>query len=259
MVLLADLALHADLAMLHDTGDVVPGLQELVEAHRSGRVAPDGIRRLVFDVPDRRYHLLLGLRRHRDWVVLRPRAVAEALDGVLGRYRTVVADVDADLEGEAECGSVDVEERNVLARTAAARADLVVVVGQPGPKGLLTMSRVVDDLRRVGVEPARVVPVVNRAPRSGRGRAEIVRATVDLMAGLEPRGVAAPLFVADRRGLDDIIIGAGRLPAGLTTDIAVGVRALLDRLPPHRRTSGSEPEPQRVAPGRLGAWTEDAG
>ncbi len=36
MVLLADLALHADQALLHDAGDVVPGVQELADAHRGG-------------------------------------------------------------------------------------------------------------------------------------------------------------------------------------------------------------------------------
>src|SRR5262249_37740870 len=41
LVLLADLRLHAELAMLHDVGDVGPGLQELVEAHRSGLPSTD--------------------------------------------------------------------------------------------------------------------------------------------------------------------------------------------------------------------------
>ena len=36
----------------------------------------------------------------------------------------MVADVDADLEGQAETGSVEIEERNVLARTTVERADV---------------------------------------------------------------------------------------------------------------------------------------
>jgi hypothetical protein len=47
-VLLADLKLDADLAMLHDARDVVPGLQELVDAHRHGHPTGDEIRRLTF-------------------------------------------------------------------------------------------------------------------------------------------------------------------------------------------------------------------
>ena len=47
MVLLADLRLHAELAMLHDVGDVCPGVQELVEAHRSGQPSVDEVRALT--------------------------------------------------------------------------------------------------------------------------------------------------------------------------------------------------------------------
>ena len=65
-VLLADFKLRGELAMLHASPDVVPGVSELVEAHRAGR--PDGraVRSLTFDVPDRGYQLLLGLRRYRE-------------------------------------------------------------------------------------------------------------------------------------------------------------------------------------------------
>ncbi|HUS62449.1 MAG TPA: hypothetical protein VMY34_09650, partial [Acidimicrobiales bacterium] len=74
LVCLADLALHADLAMLHDARDVVPGIIELVEAHRAGTPSIDAVRALTWRVDARGYHLLLGLRRHRDWTSLRPRA-----------------------------------------------------------------------------------------------------------------------------------------------------------------------------------------
>ncbi|MEA2842489.1 MAG: hypothetical protein QOJ69_160, partial [Actinomycetota bacterium] len=50
LVLLADLRLHAEQAMLHDVRDVVPGIQELVEAHRSRRPTPEEVRALTFSV-----------------------------------------------------------------------------------------------------------------------------------------------------------------------------------------------------------------
>ena len=46
-----------------------------------------------------------------------------ALAGLRATFEVVVADIDADLEGEAECGSIEVEERNTMARTVANRAD----------------------------------------------------------------------------------------------------------------------------------------
>ena len=152
LVVLADLALHAHQALMHDAGDVVPGVLELVEAHRTAALPPEQVRGVCFVLSDRGYDLLLGLRRHRDWTALRPRAVAAALDGLCRTYRQVVADVDADVEDEAQCGSTDVEDRNVLARLTLTAADLVLVVGLPGVVGLHDQLRVVRDLVEVGVD-----------------------------------------------------------------------------------------------------------
>ncbi|MGH9225172.1 MAG: hypothetical protein ACRD2W_15640, partial [Acidimicrobiales bacterium] len=171
MVLLADLRLHAELAMLHDAGDVCPGVQELVEAHRAGLPTADEVRGLVVDAPGRRYHLLLGLRRARFWPTLRPQAFAAAFDSLERTFRVVVCDVDPDVEGEDEGGSLDVEERHVMARTAVERAQVVIVVGLPTLKGVHSMVRVIDGLLAYGVLPQRVLPVINRAPRSARARA----------------------------------------------------------------------------------------
>src|SRR5690606_26134881 len=127
LVVLADLALRAQQALLHDAGDVVPGLLELYEGHRRAALGADQVRATCFAVPERGYDLLLGLRRHRDWTVLRAGPLDAALEGLRRTYRLVVADVDADVEGEAETRSLDVEERNLLARTTLAGADLVLL------------------------------------------------------------------------------------------------------------------------------------
>ncbi|MFQ5557118.1 MAG: hypothetical protein ACE5GB_06380, partial [Acidimicrobiales bacterium] len=168
LVLLADLALDAEQSMLHDARELVPGVQELVEGHRGGRLPPDEIRALVFDAAGRGYHLLLGLRRHRDWTAIRPRALEAGLDGLLRCYRLVVADIDPDLEGEAETGSLDIGDRNLMARTVAERADLVVVVGTDGVKGLHALARTIRAMLDGGVPVDRIVPTVTRAPRSPR-------------------------------------------------------------------------------------------
>jgi hypothetical protein len=258
LVVLADLALDADQALLHDAGDVVPGVQELVDAHRAGTPASDEVRSLTFDVPDRGYALLLGLRRHRDWTALRPRAVDAAIDGLRRAYRVVVADVDPDVEGEEQCGSVEVEDRNVLARTAAAHAGVVLAVGLPGTKGVHSLLRVLDGLFDLGVDPQRIVPVLNRAPRSPRQRAELTRALAGLLADRHGGGrLPSPVFVPERRRLEDAVRDGHRLPPALCAPLGAAIAALLEH--PAVGTSASPaPEPVAVVPGSLGTWSDDA-
>jgi MinD-like ATPase involved in chromosome partitioning or flagellar assembly len=272
LVVLADMALHAQQALLHDAGDIVPGVPELVEAHRSARLGADGVRDLCFAVPARGYDLLLGLRRHRDWTALRPRAMAAALDGLRRAYRVVVADVDPDVEGEAECGSLDVEDRNLVARRVLGEADLAVVVGRPGLSGAHSQLRVVRDLVGLGVAPSRIVPVVNRAPRSPRARAELSAALARLLVDVTPSGSGAlgstPVFLPERRRLDEVVRDGDEPPGALVEPVTGAVRALLDRLPTAAGTDegdggtgpgGAAPVPVPVVPGTLATWADDPG
>lgn len=247
-VVLADLALDADQAMLHAAPDIVPGISELVEAHRAARPAPQQVRDLTFAVDGRHYHLLLGLRRHRDWSALRPRATEAALDGLGRAFELVVADVDGDLEGEDDCGSVEVEERNGLARTAVRRADVVVAVGTGDLKGVHGLVRLLCRLRQFGIPAERLVPVVNRAPRQPRARAELTRAIAGLTGGLDDAGVAGTLFTPNVRRLDAILRDGGRLPDQLGGGLSRAVLAVLDRCGP----AGATAEPVAVRPGELG-------
>ena len=257
MVVLADLALHADQALLHDAGDVMPGVQELTEAHRRGVPSVHDIIGLTFALDERGYHLLLGLRRHRDWTVLRGRSVEAAIDGLLRAYRLVVADVDADVEGDDEVGSVDVEDRNLLARSTARRADLVVVSAPPTLVGLRRLVVTIDDLRRLGVDPTHVLPVINRSPRRGRHRAEITLAVAELSrsAHADLRSLPSPVFITERRGLDDLIRSGSPLPRPLVAPVTAAVLALLDRQPLISAAIDAF-EPVAVTPGSLGSWAE---
>lgn len=251
-VVLADLALHADQAMLHDARDVVPGVQELVEAHRSRRPGPEEVRRLTFDVVNRGYQLLLGLRRHRDWAVLRPRSFEAAVDGLRQAFRVVVADIDADLEGEAECGSIEVEERNVMARTVARQAEAVVLVGMPGVKGIHGLVRSVNEFRGHGVAPERILAVVNAAGRNQRARAEITRTFADLTgAASGTPAVVGPIFLGERRALDELHRDGARLPGGLTGPVTGALHAILDRA---GELASDTADPVAVTPGSLGTW-----
>jgi Mrp family chromosome partitioning ATPase len=257
LVVLADLVLQAQQGLLHDAGDVVPGLVELVDGHRRAAMAPEQVRRSCFEVTGQGYDLLLGLRRHRDWIALRAPAFRGALDGLRRSYRVVVAEVDADVEGESETGSVDVEERNMLARVSLGEADVVLVVGVAGLAGMHAQLRVLRDVAALGVPAERVVPVVNRAPRNPRARAELGRALLQLceVAPNPATLVSSPLFVPERRRLDDLVRDGARLPAAVVQPLASAVRGLLERVP--RQTEVPEVaalEPPTVVPGSLASW-----
>jgi MinD-like ATPase involved in chromosome partitioning or flagellar assembly len=254
-VVLADLAHHAHHALLHDARDVVPGVQELVEAHRNGHPTTQQVRDLLYRVPARGYHLLLGLRRPSDWVTIRSQAFAAALASLRGAARLVVADVDPDLEGEAATGSVDIEDRNLMARTVAGEADVVAVVATPSTTGLHGLVTQLDALRAHGVPGSRVLVVVNRAPRGARARAELTRSIAQL-AGEAHRADphVGPVYVPERRGVDHLHRDLARFPTPLAAPVAHAVSAVLDR-EGSRQQTGVDPEP--VAPGSLGRWADD--
>jgi MinD-like ATPase involved in chromosome partitioning or flagellar assembly len=256
LVVLADLALHAQQALLHDAGDVVPGVVELAEAHRGTALDAAEVRSVCFSVAGRGYDVLLGLRRHRDWTALRPRALAAALDGLRRAYRVVVSDVDPDVEGEAECGSLDVEDRNVLARTVLRDAEIILVVGLPGVAGVHAQLRVVRDLVEFGIAGARIVPVVNRAPRGLRQRAELGSALAGPLLSAACPGItlaSTPIFVPERRRLDEVVRDGAPPPPQIVRPLSGVVRALLDQTPELPRPPTPEPVP--VAPGSLGSWS----
>lgn len=253
-IVLADLARHADQAMLHDATELGPGIQELAEACRLSEVEPSEVRGMTFDVPARGYMLLLGLRRPEAWSALRPRAVDGAIGGLRRSFRSVVCDVEGDFEGESEGGSSDVEERNHLARSAALQSTVVVAVGSAGLKGVHSLARLVRTLVATGVQPERVLPVVNRAPRSPRSRAETSRAFAQLLGSTDGVGpvAAAPVALPERK-LEDCLRDGGPLPSAVVDPIHRAVSALSERL---ADTAPAGPLPSRVAPGTLATWSE---
>lgn len=252
-VALADLALRADQGMLHNVGDVVPGVQELVDAFRLGRPRADQVRSQLFSIVDRRYDLLLGLRRSRDWTALRPAATAAAIDGLRRAYDVVIADIDADVEDEASTGSVDIEDRNLLSRTAIAAADLTVVVAQPGVWGVHNLVRTLHNLLDGPLDPTRVLVVVNDAPRRARDRAEISGAIAALLLGTAADGLPGPVYLRSRQ-LEPILRSGGRLPASLTRPVLAAVRAQLAGLEPDPLGRLQVGEPVAIRPGELGRF-----
>ncbi|MFT7646498.1 MAG: hypothetical protein ACI8Y4_001233 [Candidatus Poriferisodalaceae bacterium] len=253
-VVLADLARRADQAMLHDADDVVPGVQELIDAHRSATPATALVRSLTFDIPERGYDLLLGLRRSRDWVALRPRSFAASISGLRRAYHAVIVDLDDDLEGEADSGSVDVEDRNIAARHCVTHADVILAVGDASLVGVHSLVRLIDEMVQLGADARRIQPVINRGPRSGRAKAELTATIADLVSADVADVLASPIFLPERKRLDDLHRNASRLPNTLSAPLVGAIRAGLQRSEP---ASAPEPEPQLVAPGSLGSWGED--
>ncbi len=209
-VVLADFCLRAELAMLHDTQAVSPGLQELVEGHRLNVLDPEQVRALCFAVEGRGYDILLGLRRKRFWTALRPSALVSAFAAMTNSFDLVVVDCDADIEGETETGSADVEERNVLSRTSMQFADTVVVVGHASLKGLHTLTRVIGDLQEYGVADQMIQPIINMAPGNAKARAAYARALSELLGGSE--ALASPIFLPFQP-IDEAIRAVAPLPS----------------------------------------------
>jgi len=252
-VVLVDLCLRAEQAMLHDVQEVGPGLHELVDAHRVGILAPPAVRGLTFNVLERRYDLLLGLRRARFWAALRPRALEAAFESLSASYAALVCDVDSDLEGEAESGSLDVEERNGLSRMAVQRADVVVAVGTASMKGVHSLAVVIADLHEAGADGA-VLAALNFAPRSPRTRAEFTAALHQIVGATSPdRPLFGPVFLPERK-VDTMLRDGVPLPAALVDPLSGAVVALVTDGTRRRST----PAPLPVRPGSLGTWAEPA-
>lgn len=252
-VVLADFCRHAHQALLHDARQLVPGVQELIEAARAATLPPPAVRELTYGVPTRQYSLLLGLRRPTAWSALRPRAIAAATSALRRTFATVVVDADGDVEGEREGGSLDVEERNGLSRTAALEADVVLAIGRPGLSGLHRLLGLLEELRAIGVEPARTAAVVNMAPRNARARSELRRTFCDLLPLTPPDRpgylLATPILVPER-SIEAAARDVSRLPEALARPVAAAVTSLFAQLP--ARSPGDRSAP-RVEPGALGA------
>jgi hypothetical protein len=115
------------------------------------------------------------------------------------------------------------------------------------------LVRHLDGLLAHGVQPERIVTVVNRAPRGRRQRAEAAAALAELVDRATGVDLAEPVFVVERSGLDDTHRGVHRLPAALSAPVHRAVLATLGGARPRQE------EPVAVAPGSLGHLGGDLG
>ncbi|MHB8669361.1 MAG: hypothetical protein ACYDAD_02185 [Acidimicrobiales bacterium] len=238
-VVLADFSRCADLGLLHGVPEEASGVQELVDAHRVGVPTDDDVVSLATPVVDGSYRVLPGLRRARHWAAIRPRSFEAALASLTRAFPVVVCDVDPDLEGEDEGGSIDVEERNAMSRITVQSADVVLAVAEPSRKGLHRLARVLEDLRAAGVEESVVVPVLNRV-RQPNGPGATSSA---------PGAVTLPEL-----DLEQTLDAHRRLPAVLGAEL---VRAVARRTGGGLRSARTAERLRRVQPGALGTVSPD--
>jgi len=251
-VVLADLDPSGDQAMLHDSREIIPGVPELVESCRHHHPSADEVRQLCFRSSDDTYDLLLGLRRPREWTALRRAAFATALDSLRQAYSIVVADVADDFEGFDDCGSHDVEDRNLMARTVCSAADVVVAVALCDPKGVERLVRTIRRLGDHGVDPQRIVPTFAAAPRSRRRKAELTATLAELAGGVPV--IDNPVFVPRSAPLAELLRDRSPVPAAPARSLA---RAVQDRRRHLGAASPVDDVAVAVAPGSLGTWTTE--
>ena len=258
-VLLADCCLHAEQAMLHNAYGSQPNIVDIVELHAERTPERREMRQLAFGVVERGYYLLPGIVRARHWSRIGGRSLEAALRSVRSAFDVIVADVDPDVEGEAQGGSIEVEERNVLARTVLALAAAVMVVGQPTMKGVYAMVRALVELLEFGVAGDRMLAVVNQAVADRTVRADLSRALRHLHDGAASGGGVAgaaavgPALFAPAVRPEEHLRERDALDDAWPTLLARAVTAVLDRAPAVP-PSGGAPEP--VAAGSLGHWRD---
>jgi MinD-like ATPase involved in chromosome partitioning or flagellar assembly len=258
-VLLADCCLHAEQAMLHNAHGTQPNVADVVEHHAGHTPEPREVRQLALGIVERGYYLLPGIARARHWSRIPEASLRAAMHSLRAAFDVVVADVDVDVEGEEQGGSLDVEERNVLARTVIGDADAVMVVGQPTMKGVYATVRAMVELLEFGVPPGRLLPVINRATTDPAVRADLSRAVSHLMGGVVGGGTAAvagmgsvgPVLFAPCVVVEERLRERDTLDDAWPSLLAGAVTAMLDRVG-ERPATKALPEP--VAAGSLGHW-----
>ncbi len=248
-VVLVDLKLHAEQAMLHDVNQPVGGLQSLVDAHRSGDVSAERLHEFCLGVPRRGYELLPGLRRARFWSAIRPVAFTAAFATLTNTFETVVCDLDSDLEREDTGGSIDVEERTSMSRTALLESDVVFVVGHPSMKGLHSLNRLLIEIGELGVPMNRVVPVFNQAAKSPRVRAGYNTALAELIEWRQGEHPGVTPIHLPYREVDELLRSGDPLPTSLVSPLQPAIDSISG---PTNEASKRPSLFTRLLPGSLG-------
>ncbi|MCY4665045.1 MAG: hypothetical protein OXC00_10295 [Acidimicrobiaceae bacterium] len=146
------------------------------------------------------YDLLLGLLGREEAAGGQDGPYEAGLEALLGAYRFVVADVEADPQlvlGTEPPGAAD---RAGLAWATLRRSDLIVVVGTGDTWGVRSLVHNIEALAGfTGAE--RILPVVNRLPRSFKRRSTAAAEIGRLLASSAPFETGDPVLIAERSSI----------------------------------------------------------
>lgn len=119
------------------------------------------------------------------------------LDGLLGAYRFVVADIVADIAGVFGTAPTSAADGAPVTVATLRRSDLIVVVGAGDTRSLHSLVQNIEALAGL-VGADRILPVVNRLPRGFRRRSAAVSETVRLLASSAAFEAGDPVLIAER-------------------------------------------------------------
>lgn len=214
-VLLIDGTRRSHQAMYHHTGDVIPGLPDLLERVRRGAIDTAELHEMTFSTT-RGYRLLLGAPTLRDSTVTGAGAVSETLITAATHNDFVVVDHDGDLPF------------GMISETLCRITSLWVIVAGPGIKGLHDSVRLTEEASNAGVPPKQILVVCNRVRRRDPARVtfpvEFARMTRAM--GLE----VAPVTVLREVRLETTHRDAALLPRSISRHVTSRARRLMDHV-----------------------------
>ena len=190
------------------------------------------------------YDLLLGLLGHEEAATGRDGPCGAVLEALLGAYRFVVADIEADPEQVLGTEATGTPNGAGLACTTLRRSDLVVVVGSGDPEGMRSLMHTIEALTgSAGAD--RILPVVTGLPRSFKRRSTAAAELGRLLASSAPFEAGDPVLITARSSIGRA--GRDRLArlSSLARPLAAEVRVRLATASPSADTAA---QPALTAP-----------
>jgi MinD-like ATPase involved in chromosome partitioning or flagellar assembly len=166
---------------------IEPNLRSAIDAVEFGL---GDLRRSLLRVPDADFGVLSGLPNVAAWSQVQPAEVVAVIEALVAAVDDVIVNVGHRLE---DVGGG--RGRYGISRSVLTEASLLVAVSTATPVGVTRLLAWIADARTMAPE-ARIVIVINRAPRDGYRRAELM---AEIVRSFEPSGL---FFVPEDKRVD---------------------------------------------------------